>query len=134
MNDYEPELGQALFGQPYKEYDVSNLLHAALQSIDAELDRVMGNVTQKEYHSPFANSGNDFKCDAFEVDAYSWDETIEQKYNFKWRDIEISWYKYLGRGMSVNRVMSNDYIAQMLDDCLLALETYEGEWWNNELR
>jgi len=127
MSEYEPELGQAVFGQPYKEYEISNLLYAALQRIDTELDRVMGNVTQKEYHSPFANSGNDFKCDAFEVHAYSWDETIEQEYNFKWRDIEISWYKYLGRGMSVNRVMSNDYIAQMLDDCLLALENYEEE-------
>jgi len=42
--------------------------------------------------------------------------------NFKWRDLEISWYKYVGRGMSANRKMTTKEIEEMLDDCLKAIE------------
>ena len=123
---FEPELGQMVFGQPWGEYRASNLLIAALESISTELDRVMWNIYQVEYDSPFENTANDFQCDAFEVDAYSWDDDI-QPYNFKWRDVEVKWYKYLGRGTSVNQELSNDKIAEMLDDCLGALRKYEAE-------
>ena len=51
---YEPEIGQALFGQPYNEYDCSELCIAALMSINDELERVMWNLDQKEYESPFS--------------------------------------------------------------------------------
>lgn len=35
--NYEPEIGQALFGQPHREFAASNLLDAALRSISREL-------------------------------------------------------------------------------------------------
>lgn len=125
--EYIPELGQAVFGQPYKSYGASGMLIAALESISSEIDRVMWNITQERYNSPFSNSGNEFKCDTFEVEAYSWNEDYEQLYNFKWKDFEVSWYKYLGRGTSINRKISNDEIAEMLDECLDALLKYEKE-------
>lgn len=124
---YEPELGQAVFGQPWREYEASNLLIAALESIREELDRVMGNIFQKEYLSPFGNTGNYFYCPTFEVEAYSWNEDYKQEYNFKWKNIEVSWYKYLGRGTSVNRKVSPKEIGDMLNDCLDALLKYEKE-------
>jgi hypothetical protein len=127
MTKYEPEMGQALFGQPYKEYGASALLIAVLNEISSELDRVMWNVTQKKYDSPFGNTGNTFKCDTFEVEAYSWNEDIDQPYNFKWRDVEVSWYKYLGRGMSVNQVLTSNRIAEMLADCLAAVRKLDIE-------
>lgn len=123
---YEPELGQFAFGQPWKEFECPKLLESALRMIDDELDRIMWNIHQEKYPSPFSNTANDFKCDAFEVDAYNWGDD-DQPYNFKWRDVEISWYKYLGRGMSVNQKISNDKISEMLDDCMDALRRYEEE-------
>jgi hypothetical protein len=125
MSDYyEPELGQAIFGQPYKEYGVSQKLRDALSSIDKHLCLKMERL-DKNFESPFANSGNKFYCDTFEVESYSWDDEVDQPWNFKWRDIEVSWYKYFGRGMSVNKNVSDKEIEEMLDECHKAIDQYE---------
>lgn len=122
---YEPELGQALFGQASQEYKVSEVLKAAILMISRELKRVMWNIHQKELDSPFENTGASWECDTFAVEAYSWDDKYEQPYNFKYKDIEVSWYKYFGRGMSVNRNVTPDEVSTMLNDCLDALLEYE---------
>lgn len=123
---FVPELGQAMFGQPFKYYDASNLLLAALEYIRKELRRVYWNIHQKEIIDPFDNTGcGKYKNDTFEVVAYSWDDEKEQPYNFKWRDVEISWYKYLGRGVSVNQQLAPDKINELLEDCLRSLEKEE---------
>jgi len=125
MNDvnnyYEPELGQMVFGQPFKTYGCSNLLNAALENISEEWERVMWNINQKEMPNPFCNTGSKWKCTEFEVNAYDWNDDNEQLYNFKWKDIEVSWYKYLGRGMSCNKNLSSKKISDMLNACLKAL-------------
>ena len=128
MNQYQPELGQMAFGQPHKEYEGSELLEAALRAIGYELERVMGNIHQREYSSPFDNSGNveGFVCPTFSAHAYSWGDE-DQPYNFKWRDVEISWYKWSGRGLSVNKPLSPDLISEMLDACLAAVRRHEKE-------
>ena len=124
---FEPELGHAIFGQGWQDHDASPMLEAALVAIDRELDRVMWNINQKQYSSPFGNTGNDFECPTFKVEAYSWNEEYDQPFNFKWKDVEISWYKYLGRDTSVNQNISNDRIAEMLNECLEAIRQYEKE-------
>lgn len=108
-------------------YPASNLLNAALFRIDDLLGKVMWNIHQEEYDSPFSNSGNTFKCDTYEVRAYdwSWDFDLDtnsppQPYNFKWRDLEVTWYKYLGRSTETNRPIAPDEISEMLDDCIKA--------------
>ncbi len=122
MSDqYEPELGQLAFGQPNKEYKASHLLIAVLASIRDELLRCEYNVGQLSF-DPFGNTGSKFKNDVFEVEAYSWDKDYEQPYNFKYKNIEVSWYKWLGRGMSVNRVLTYEDLNNMLEDCLKSLE------------
>ena len=85
----------------------------------------MQNTTQKQYHSPFGNTGNKFKNDVFEVEAYSWNDDVEQPYNFKWKDYEVSWYKYLGRGCTINKEMTPDTGAKMLDECLKSIRKME---------
>lgn len=132
---YEPEIGQMLFGQPHQRYECSALCEAALRSIQRELKRVLWNAMTAEEQdrldgpddvdTPFENSAQRFECDAFKACAYSWDDTTPQPWNFQWRDVEISWYKYLGRGMSCNQELAPAKIAEMLDDCLAALERYE---------
>ncbi len=124
MTTFTPELGQQIHGQPFKQYATSDLVDSALYYIRDRLDNVMWNINQREYDSPFANTGNDFKCDLFEVHAYSWSDE-PQPFNFKWRDVEISWYKYLGRGMSANMEIPPALTDEMLTECLKALERYE---------
>ncbi len=41
---YEPELGQMVFGQPWKEHKAPKLLISALRSVGDELDRAMWNI------------------------------------------------------------------------------------------
>ena len=121
---YEPELGQAVFGQPYKQFGVSAQLESAMVAIETRLMLKMG-LIDKNFMTPFDNSGNSFKCDTFVVEAYSWDDEYDQEWNFKWRDLEVSWYKYLGRGMSANRKVSDKEITEMLDECYDAIRRYE---------
>ena len=132
MKNYTPELGQMIYGQPSQSYNCPEWLESYLWSIDRELSRVMWNIKQENYESPFANTGNEFKNDVFEVNAYDWNETNEQKYNFKWRDVEISWYKYCGRGMSVNKKITHKQGENLLNECLRSLRDMESKH-NKEL-
>ena len=127
MANYEPGLGQAIFGQPWKQYECPEWLIAILDYIEAELIRVYCNINQKEINNPFRNTGGKFKNNVMEVEAYSWDDEKEQKYNFKWREIEISWYKWSGRGTSINKEVTPEEGIEMLNDCLKELRKWEKE-------
>lgn len=118
--EFEPELGQMAFGNAFKEFAVSEIVEASLMRISRELERVMWNELQRYYESPFANTGNRFKNETFEVNAYDWNDD-EQPYNFKWKDIEISWYKYCGRGLSSNVLITPEMSSEMLNECLESL-------------
>lgn len=126
MSNYKPELGQAAFGQPFKEFNVSPELESALMAIETRLCLKMAQHV-KNYDSPFANTGNKFSCGTFSVEAYSWDDDVDQPWNFKWRDVEVSWYKYFGRGMSVNQNLSIARIEEMLVECYEAIALYGEE-------
>jgi len=127
-DNYEPELGQMFFGQPWQSHEAPELLKAALSAIDDELDRIMWNIHQEVYNSPFSNTGASFKeLKEFQVEAYSWNDEYEQPWNFKWQDIEVGWYKHMLRGTSVNREVTPDEIAKLLKACLAALYKYERE-------
>lgn len=133
---YEPELGQMAFGQPYKKYGVPQFLHDALDAISGvmQINKTCGDYT------PFSNSGATYKNDVFEANTYDWSECNcdncfddgwtqdkctcgwkPQEYNFKWKDIEVSWYKHSNRGATVNRVVTHQEVKQMLKECLSSL-------------
>lgn len=126
MSGFQPELGQAVFGQPYKQCGVPDIMYAALEAIRNDVSRVLWNLRQEEI-DPFGNSGASFRCDTFCVCAYSWDDEIEQPWNFKHlpSGVEISWYKYCGRGMSANQAISADMAAEILRSCLEAMRRVE---------
>ena len=105
---------------------------ALLSYLESELDRVMWNIHQKEYDNPFRNSGNveGFKTDVFEVHAYDWDwdyneESGLEPVNFKCGDFELTWYKYLGRGMWANEKISEKEAVEMFNKCLFSIWEYE---------
>jgi hypothetical protein len=97
------------------------LIEAVLNQIENELCKVMWNNTQEEYPSPFDNTGNRYKNDTFEVRAFDWSDDPEVDWNFKYKDIEISWCKYLGRGMDWNRPITLEELQEMLEDCLASI-------------
>ena len=113
---------------------------AILSYLESEWLRVTWNVYQKEMddENPFRNSGNvkGFTTDIFEVHAYDWgwdfsDSEEPQPYNFKWRDLEITWYKWCGRGVQTNRPVTHDELAMMLDECVQSLFEWEKENTND---
>ena len=126
MNHYQPELGQLVFGQPTQEFPVPDIMTAVLEKLATEYDRVGWNIHQHEIENPFCNMGPAYnlKTDVFEVCAYSWTEK-EQPFNFAWRDVRISWYKWCGRGASANMEITPAVAAQCLDECLVSLLAYE---------
>lgn len=78
------------------------------------------NTLLNELYSPFENTGARFKNDVFEVQAYDWGND-DQPYNFKYKDFEVKWYKYLGRCTEQNRKISKLELDNMLYECILSL-------------
>lgn len=70
--------------------------------------------------SAFRNSGQSFSNSTFSVSAYDWDSPTNTP-NFKHGIFEIYWYKYVGRGMKMNREMSLLQCWIMLKDCVASL-------------
>jgi len=107
---YEPELGQSLFGQPTQEYEIRDSVILGLTLIGEYL-------YAKLKINPTENAAARYSNNVFEMYAYDWSDE-EQPYNFKWKDFEVSWYKYLGRGTSMNKEISEDEVSQMIQQCI----------------
>lgn len=128
-----PELGHIAFGQGWQEYEAPEYLENALMTLgDWFYEHEWTDVDGYRYvkgtsrfasgvNTPFDNGGAHFKNDVFEVEAYSWDDDYEQPYNFKWRDLEVSWYKWLGRDTTCNRIPGVEETEEMLRQCLESL-------------
>lgn len=116
MSEYEPELGQACFGQPWQPMECPNEVKYALESMKLAWYA----IRQEEKTNPFSNTGYRYDGKAFKAHAYSWNEDEDQEWNFAWRDVRVSWYryKYLGRGTTINREMKDEEIAEMLRECM----------------
>lgn len=121
------ELGNLAFNHNTNQnYDCPYYVVALLKELENQLCRVYWNKTQQEYDSPFGNTGNRFSNNVFEVQAYSWDDENPTDYNFKYyvgdkaniKDIEISWYKYLGRDTTVNQLLDSNIYVDMFNNCL----------------
>ncbi|MEW6016449.1 MAG: hypothetical protein AB1760_00080 [Pseudomonadota bacterium] len=110
---YEPELGQAIFGNRWAELqmpeDVDDYATLEIDALDARLGGV------DEIIGP-----------DFEMRSYYWGDCICEgdtvnpdcracKPNFKFKDIEIRWYKHPGRGMSVNRPVKREELEIAFD-------------------
>jgi hypothetical protein len=113
MKGYEPELGQMCFGQEPQKFECPDYVAAALECL-------ANFFYNKEISSenPFRNTGARWSNFLFTVNAYDWNEDNIQPFNFKYKDVEVSWYKYLGRGMSINREVSEGECWEMLKECV----------------
>ena len=114
-NLFRPELGQCLGPQPYQIFTAPNYVLTALRMIAAKAELV------HDFKSFFNYGCSEFETSEFIAEGYSWDDGYEQPFNFKWRDLEISWYKHCQRGVSLNREISSLECLDMLAKCLLSL-------------
>ena len=113
------ELGNLMFNTNKNQaYQCPEWIIALLSDINRKLKIVAWNTGHKDFDSPFENTGNRWANDVFEVQAYSWDDEVEQPYNFKCGDIEISWYKYLGRDTTINGEYTENEIINMYNKCM----------------
>lgn len=128
MSHFQPELGQAIFGQPSQQFAVPDIMIAVLEKLASEYARVGWNIHQRDIENPFYNSGPAYnlKTDVFEVCAYSWGDE-EQPFNFAWRDLRISWYKWCGRGASANVEITPGMAAECLSECLASLQAIDDQ-------
>ena len=100
--------------------DTKDLLIAALRAIGYAV-WIYTNNTKGEAIDPTENNGSEFINDTFEMRAFDWSEPEVYAPNFKYKDFEVEWYKYLGRGTEVNMPITPDEINEMLKDCLDSL-------------
>lgn len=112
---YQPELGQMCFGQPWQQKECPDKVLSALRALQCAFDVVRDDV------NPFGNNGTRFDGEKFMAHSYSWNDDEEQEFNFAWRDVRVSWYKYLGRGTTINRDMSDTEVSEMLRECMAEL-------------
>ena len=109
-----PELGQAVFGAPMAEFEPPEIAEAAMRSVLEELERVHGNREQTRDIRFGGNEGNEYELGEIRYKAYDWGDcdcdTVGEclgkcewsKPNFSYGGVEWRWYKYFGRGDSVN--------------------------------
>lgn len=119
MKEFEPELGQAFFGNAFSQYDCHDFIEAGLLLLEQELQRVMWNIGQKPFESAISG-GDDCACPVFEIHPYCWSDDEAQKVipNFKCGDFEIRWYKHMGRGMSMNQPVDANQFFEIIGKCL----------------
>lgn len=134
------ELGNLLFnkGNNNQQYECPEYIIALLNYLDDEIQRVMWNITQKEFDSPFSNTANSFKTNKFEVKAFNWNEDYAQPYNFIYYvdktksnldDVKISWYKYLDRDTTINQELDSSVVIDIFNECLESIRELEPDYY-----
>lgn len=122
------ELGNLMFNtNTNQRYNCPDWVVALLADVNRKLKIVAHNMNHIDFDSPFENTGNRWANDVFEVQAYSWDDEENQPYNFKCGDIEISWYKYLGRDTTINGIYSEKTLVDMYNKCMKSLQRLDNE-------
>ncbi len=141
MSTYEPELGQMVFGNAYAECALGDAESLVANELYALSERIGRANPDEQSHGVLGGEwgyGQDFINDAFEMHPYWWgdctcgvDEEDEEtphssecRYvlaNFKCGAVEVRWYKYIGRGMSVNREVSRKEWRDIFARCEASL-------------
>lgn len=112
------------WGNEWEEYECPTWMIACLDYLGNEMEICHWNKHQSKWSFPGCNAGTEFKNDVFEMRAYCWNEDSEEAKlpNFKCGDIEIRWYKYLGRGTTINREVSPEEFIAVFEKCRASLD------------
>lgn len=107
------------------EYKCPEFIEAGLIHLAGEIERVEWNITQKVYKAPVANNGGFYKTSVFTIRAYDWGENPRRLPNFQCGGFRVWWYKYLGRGMSMNKPIDANEFFKLIDKCLASVRKKE---------
>jgi len=137
QQQYEPELGQMMFGNVYDEFDLGEHEQYVARKL-YDLSETLGKMNPEEQaHGLLGGEwgyGQDFKNDVFEMHHYYWgdctcgaEEAEEERPhdptcpivlpNFRCGEIEIRWYKYIGRGMTINQKVTRKELKEIFQKC-----------------
>lgn len=111
------------------------LIRSILNEIRRELDRLYWNKYQREMHSPFDNTGSEYRNSTFIVRAYDWWGNNDSELpNFEYPGINVYWYKHSRRGLTAytDDDLTLDYLTNMLNDCIAALRKDFGEYYEEK--
>ena len=122
------KLGQICFGNPSQEFQLDSepygsIVYALLVELGFDnyghpetSNRHMGFSTELE--NSFDETTRCYRVDQYEIRPYYWgeDESLMDLPNLVNKNIglEISWYKYCGRGMSCNKNLSSQEFCKQL--------------------
>ena len=125
---FQPELGQAAFGAPWVEYDVSDIGSACIAALLDEIRRVFWNRAQRQVEFRSEDDAETWNAygSAIEWHAYWWgneDADEARRPNLIFDGVAVHWYKWPGRGDSVDREMLPDDWARWLTGALAAVRT-----------
>ncbi len=131
------ELGNIAFNNNVnQQLNCPEYIVALLRDVDRQLKRIMWNIKQEEYESPFDNTANSFQLGNFEIQAFNWNDDVSQEYNFIYKvdktkanmpDLKISWYKYLGRDTTINQKLDENVMVDIYNDIMNQLYEFEKE-------
>lgn len=120
------ELGQMVFGNPVGEYECTDFIEALCESLFDEIDRIYWNKNQDTW-----DRYKDPEFPGIEFRPYYWGEEEEEaaKPNFKYKEVEVRWYKYPFRSATVNVSMTEKQWKQWFDSCMKAIRKNEPKLW-----
>ena len=118
LDGIEIVIPQGMMG-PDKDYLVDSIIRAIAES----------HAEEGEWADKY---GTNIKTDTFMMHRHCWcesdncpwcwdeEEHGEQKPNFHYEptDFRVTWYKYIGRGMTMNRPISIEECSRILADCI----------------
>ena len=126
MTDYQPELGQMIFGNPTGDYDCPDYVITLLEGLLGEIERVYWNRGQEaweRFHDP--------KIPGITFRPYYWgdDETEASLPNFVVEGVnaEIRWYKHPHRGVSATVNWDPDQWVVWFDVAMKLITEHEDE-------
>ena len=109
------ELGQMIFGNPVGAYECTDFVEALVSALFDEIERVYWNKNQQEW-----DKDEDPNFPGIEYHSYYWgdDDKEAVKPNFKFKDIEVRWYKHPFRYATVNVSMTEKEWKKWFDQCM----------------
>lgn len=88
------------------------------------LDKVRELMEQRGLENPFNNDAASFACAAFEARAFRWEPEQAPGF-FRWRDLEVTWYKHLHRDPRISRVPSKHELMMLWEECRASILLHE---------
>jgi hypothetical protein len=119
MSNFHPPINQVLLSNT-ESYPIEMQEHVIQMIVN--IGNALYDSGLVPYSNPVDNCGQKYEGPTFAIRSYCWCEGDDHPNgcppNFEWRDFKCSWYKYIGRGSSQNREMSEEEAKEMGKVCI----------------